>query len=246
MPISPQFTSIFSQDWEINFLQCTPNGLLKHTELCNLFQLSAGAHAEMGGISYLDMQTKDQAWVMSRMRVEIDALPKWGDTVTVKTWIVDLQGSRSVRALEMYLGEKRLVTALTFWAVLNTKLRKSEPLALPHEHFEKYPNEVPTEHPFKKIELSRPAELAAHRKVVLSDLDIVFHANNVKYLEWCLDAIDYKPLLKQQLKSFDMNYLRELMPGDEVEIFMGKEDSQTYFTVQKKEKPSFALELNWK
>lgn len=246
MPISPQFTSIFSQDWEINFLQCTPNGLLKHTELCNLFQLSAGAHAEMGGISYLDMQTKDQAWVMSRMRVEIDALPKWGDTVTVKTWIVDLQGSRSVRALEMYLGEKRLVTALTFWAVLNTKLRKSEPLALPHEHFEKYPNEVPTEHPFKKIELSRPAVLAAHRKVVLSDLDIVFHANNVKYLEWCLDAIDYKPLLKQQLKSFDMNYLRELMPGDEVEIFMGKEDSQTYFTVQKKEKPSFALELNWK
>src|SRR5688572_30280767 len=108
MPISPQFTSIFTQDWEINFLQCTPNGLLKHTELCNLFQLSAGAHAEMGGISYLDMQTKDQAWVMSRMRVEIDALPKWGDTVTVKTWIVDLQGSRSVRALEMYLGKKRL------------------------------------------------------------------------------------------------------------------------------------------
>lgn len=246
MPISPQFTSIFSQDWEINFLQCTPNGLLKHTELCNLFQLSAGAHAEMGGISYLDMQTKDQAWVMSRMRVEIDALPKWGDTVTVKTWIVDLQGSRSVRALEMYLGEKRLVTALTFWAVLNTKLRKSEPLALPHEHFEKYPDRVPTEHPFKKIELSRPSELAMHRKVVLSDLDIVFHANNVKYLEWCLDAIDYKPLLKQQLKSFDMNYLRELMPGDEVEIFMGKGENQTYFTVQKKEKSSFALELNWK
>ena len=146
----------------------------------------------------------------------------------------------------MYLGKKRLVTALTFWAVLNTKLRKSEPLSLPHEHFEKYPNKVPTEHPFKKIELSRPAELAAHRKVVLSDLDIVFHANNVKYLEWCLDAIDYKPLLKQQLKSFDMNYLRELMLGDEVEIFMGKEDNQTYFTVQKKEKPSFALELNWK
>lgn len=246
MPISPEFTSVFLQDWEINFLQCTPNGLLKHTELCNLLQLTAGAHAELGGISYLDMQTKDQAWVLSRIRVEIDSLPKWGDTVTIKTWIVDLQGSRSIRALEMYLGENKLATALTFWVVINTKLRKAEPLALPHEHFEKYPEDVPTELPFKKIELSRPSELAGNRKVVLSDLDIVFHANNVKYLEWCLDVIDYKPLLKQQLKSFDMNYLRELLAGDNVEIFNGTEENQTYFTVQKDSKTSFALELNWK
>lgn len=246
MPISPQFTSIFSQDWEINFLQCTPNGLLKHTELCNLLQLTAGTHAEIGGISYMDMQTKDQAWVLSRMRVEIDSLPKWGDTVTIKTWIVDLQGSRSVRALELYLGQKKLASALTYWAVLNTKLRKSEPLALAHEHFEKYPEMVPTSESFKKVELSRPSEEVNTRKVVLSDLDIVFHANNVKYLEWCLDTIDYKPLLKQQLKSFDMNYLRELMAGDEVKIHKGTEDNQTYFTIEKNDKPSFALELNWK
>ncbi len=246
MPISPQFSSVFTQDWEINFLQCTPNGLLKHTELCNLLQLTAGTHAEIGGLSYLDMQTKDQAWVLSRIRVEIDALPKWGDTVTVKTWIVDLQGSRSIRALEMYIGDKKLAGALTYWAVINTKLRKSEALAMPHEHYEKYPDHLPTEHPFKKIELNRIAQPAAQRKIVLSDLDIVFHANNVKYLEWCLDTIDYKPLLKQQLKSFDMNYLRELMPGDEFEIFKGETESQTYFTVQKNDKPSFALELNWK
>ncbi|RDI04424.1 acyl-[acyl-carrier-protein] thioesterase [Flavobacterium sp. AG291] len=246
MPISPQFTSIFSQDWEINFLQCTPNGLLKHTELCNLLQLTAGAHAELGGISYIDMQTRDQAWVLSRIRLEIDSLPKWGDTITIKTWIVDLQGSRSVRALEMYLGNKKLASALTYWAVLNTKLRKSEALALPHEHFEKYSELVPTQESFKKIELSRPSEEVNSRKVVLSDLDIVFHANNVKYLEWCLDNIDYKPLLRQQLKSFDMNYLRELMAGDEVSILKGSDNNQTYFTIQKAGKPSFALELNWK
>jgi acyl-ACP thioesterase len=180
------------------------------------------------------------------MRVEIEELPKWGDTVTVKTWIMDLQGSRSVRALEMYIGKKKIAGSLTFWAVLNTKLRKSEALALPHEHFEKYPNMHATQEPFKKIELSRPVENSTPKKVVLSDLDIVFHANNVKYLEWCLDAIDYRPLLKQQLKSFDMNYLRELMFGDEVAITAGNEEKQTYFTIRKNDKPCFALELNWK
>jgi acyl-ACP thioesterase len=40
------------------------------------------------------------------------------------------------------------------------------------------------------------------RKVSLSDLDIVNHVNNVKYLEWCLDLVD----LKLGQKSFEMNF----------------------------------------
>ncbi|HRN44519.1 MAG TPA: acyl-[acyl-carrier-protein] thioesterase, partial [Flavobacterium sp.] len=34
MSISPNFTSILSKDWEINFTQCAPNGFLKYTDLC--------------------------------------------------------------------------------------------------------------------------------------------------------------------------------------------------------------------
>jgi medium-chain acyl-[acyl-carrier-protein] hydrolase len=246
MPISSQFTSVYSHNWEINFLQCTPNGLLKHTEICNLLQLTAGYHAELGGLSFTDMQGHDQAWVLSRMRVEIDELPKWRDIVTVKTWIHDLQGSRSVRALEMYIGNRKIIGAMTFWAVFNTKLRKAEPLALPHDHFEKYPDRVATTESFIKINMNRDTALHSERKVVLSDLDIVFHANNVKYLEWCLDAIDHRPILKPQLQSFDMNFLRELKLGDSVQLFTGHEEGQTYFTAVKEDKPCFALQLNWK
>ncbi len=246
MPISDQFTSVYSHDWEINFLQCTPNGLLKHTELCNLLQLTAGYHAEHGGLSFTDMQLHDQAWVLSRMRVEIEELPKWRDIVTVKTWIYDLQGSRSVRALEMYIGDKKIAGSVTYWAVFNTKLRKSEALALPHEHFEKYPDREATAESFKKVNLQRESKQVAEKKVLLSDLDIVFHANNVKYLEWCMDYIDHRPILKQQLQSFDMNYMRELMLGDTIQIHSATEDKQTFFSVSKDDKPSFALELNWK
>ncbi len=246
MPISDKFESVYSHEWEINFLQCTPNGLLKHTELCNLLQLTAGYHAELGGLSFTDMQQHDQAWVLSRMRVEIKELPKWRDIVTVKTWIYDLQGSRSIRALEMYVGDKKIAGSETFWAVFNTELRRPEALALPHEHFEKYPERRASAESFKKIDISREGELHSERKVVLSDLDIVFHANNVKYLEWCLDAIDPKLILKNRLASFDMNYMRELMLGDTVEILKGASDGHDYFTINKEGKACFALELNWR
>jgi len=246
MPIAPDFTSVYSHDWEINFLQCTPNGLLKHTELCNLLQLTAGYHAENGGLSFTDMQLHDQAWVLSRMRVEITELPKWRDVVTVKTWIYDLQGSRSIRALEMYVGDKKIIGSVTYWAVFNTKNRRAEALALPHDHFEKYPDREATAESFKKVNLAREAQLHSERKVVLSDLDIVNHANNVKYLEWCLDGIDPRPIMKQQLQSFDMNFMRELKMGDAVQLFTAHEDKQTFFSINKEDAPCFALELNWK
>src|SRR6478752_4157544 len=98
MPIAANFTSVFSKDYEIDFSHCAPTGFLKYTELCNLFQLTATAHADIGGISYTDMQEFQQSWVLSRMRVEVAALPKWKETVTVKTWIVNLEKSRSIRA----------------------------------------------------------------------------------------------------------------------------------------------------
>jgi medium-chain acyl-[acyl-carrier-protein] hydrolase len=246
MPIAPDFTSVYSHEWEINFVQCTPNGLLKHTELCNLLQLTAGYHAEKGGLSFTDMQEFDQAWVLSRMRVEITALPKWRDVVTVKTWIYDLQGSRSIRALEMYVGDKKIVGSGTYWAVFNTKNRRAETLALPHEHFEKFPDREATTASFKKVNLTRDAQLHSKRKVVLSDLDIVNHANNVKYLEWCLDGIDARPILKQQLQSFDMNFMRELKLGDAVQLFTAHEEKQTFFSINKDDSACFALELNWK
>jgi acyl-ACP thioesterase len=246
MPIASNFTSIYSQDWEINFMQCTPNGDLKYTDLCNLLQLTAAAHSEIGGISFVDMQHFDQAWVLSRMRVEITELPKWKDIVTIKTWINTLEKSRSVRALEMHVNGKKMVGAETFWAVFNTKTRRPEALALPHEHYEKYPENKATKNPFSKIIIKGQQEKVVERKVVLSDLDIVNHVNNVKYLEWCLDFVDETLILNRQMKSFEMNFLKELSLNDPVEIYETVAKTKTVFRITKEAKMVFALELNCK
>jgi medium-chain acyl-[acyl-carrier-protein] hydrolase len=246
MPISPNFTSVLSKDWEINFTQCTPNGYLKYTDLCNLLQLTAAAHSEVGGISFTDMQEFNQAWVLSRMRVEITELPKWRDIVTVKTWINSLENSRSVRALEMHVNGKKIVGSETFWAVFNTKARRPEPLALPYQHFELYPENKATEMGFSKINVTPEKEMVFERTVFMSDLDIVNHANNVKYLEWCLDLVDENKILSKQVKSFEMNFLKELSLKDKVIIHECINDEDTVFSITKEDKTCFALQLNWK
>ena len=242
MPISSNFTSIFKQEWEINFLQCYPNGYLKYTDLCNILQLTAGTHAELGGISFSDMQQFNQAWVLSRMRVEIKRLPKWRDVVTVKTWINSLENSRSIRCLELYVGDEKIVGCETFWAVFNTNSRRPENLALPNEHFEKYPEMKAVITNLSKIAIEEEREFLQEKNVVLSDLDIVNHANSVKYLEWCLDCADYDLITNQKIESFEMNYLKEVALNDVIKI----EKSNSVFTVSKDDKVCFALKLELK
>ena len=248
MPISPSFTSILSKDWEINFTQCTPNGFLKYTDLCNILQLTAASHSEVGGISFNDMQEFHQAWVLSRMRVEITALPKSGDLVTVKTWINSLENSRSVRALEMHVNGKKIVGCETYWAVFNTQLRRPEALALPYDHFELFPDNRATEEGFSKININHEKEFVFEKIVYLSDLDIVNHVNNVKYLEWCLDHVDPKRILKQEIRSFEMNFMKELSLKDTVEIHESEDEDHSLarFSITKGDKTCFALQLNWK
>ena len=244
MPISPNFTSVLSKDYEINFTQCLPSGSIKYTELCNLLQLTAAEHAEIGGISFSDMQQFDQAWVLSRMRVEITSLPKWKDTVTVKTWINSLENSRSVRAMEMYLNGEKIVGCETFWAVFNTQSRRPELLSLTHDHFELFPEVRATKEGFSKIDINPDKEEVFGKTVILSDLDIVNHVNNVKYLEWCMDLVDENIILKQKIKSFEMNFMKELSLRDQVIIHENVADDCIVFSITKEDKNCYALQLN--
>jgi acyl-ACP thioesterase len=246
MPISPNFTSVFTKNWEINFTQCMPNSYLKYTDLCNILQLTAAAHSEIGGISFSDMQEFNQAWVLSRMRIEILEMPKWKDIVTVKTWINTIENSRSIRALEMYVNDKKIIGCETFWVVFNTEIRRPEALALPHEHFELYPEQIATQKTFSKINLNNKTEIVFEKTVVLSDLDIVNHVNNVKYLEWCLDFVEDELILNQKIESFEMNFLKELFIKDKVIIHENFTNAALIFCIKKEDNNCFALQINLK
>ena len=243
MPIDSNFKSVHKKEWEINFSQCAPNGALNYTDLCNLIQLTAAEHADLGGISFTDMQKFNQAWVLSKMRIEIESLPQWRDKIIIKTWIVSLENSRSTRVLEVYKNQQKIISCETFWVVINTKIRRPENLALPHEHFEKYSEHFATKKRVTKIQIPNNSQNIGTHEVVFSDLDVVNHVNNVKYLEWCLDFVEPHLLLNYTFKSIEMNFLNELLLKDQVEILSIQTDESTIFSVQNDAKNCFSLEF---
>jgi acyl-ACP thioesterase len=146
----------------------------------------------------------------------------------------------------MYVNEKKVIGCETFWAVFNTEIRRPEALALPFEHFELFPEHKATEKTFSKINLNNETEMVFEKTVALSDLDIVNHVNNVRYLEWCLDFVDVKLILNQKIESFEMNFLKELSLKDKVVIHENVNKDSIIFSITKEDKNCFALQLNIK
>jgi len=243
MPIASNFQSIHTKNFQVNFSQIMPNGFLKITELLNFLQLTAAEHSELGGISFVDMQVHHQAWVLSKMRLEINKLPKWKDEVTIETWIVSMENSRSLRALKILVGTEVVATCETFWVVLNTQRRRPESLALPHLHFEKFQDKFANE---KRIETYKPianATTVANRKVAFSDLDLVNHMNHIKYLEWCLDCLPAEKLFMNSISAIEMHFLAELIIEDQVSILKNDIDDKQQFSIEKNGKTCFGTTI---
>lgn len=239
MPISEDFKSIYSKGWEIYFSQCDPTAKIKLTELANLFQLTASEHATKGGLGFEDLQLNEQSWVMNRIRIEIDELPSWNDIIEVETWIEILKGAKSIRDFSIIKNGKRLVNATSLWAVFNTTKRRPDILQLDSSHIERFPDRKPTKQENSVLEKDFVADSISIHNVKFSDLDIVNHVNNTKYLEWCLDTIEPDILLQHRIKAIEMNFLKELNLSDEIEVHQRKNENKIQFRIQHKDDINF-------
>lgn len=234
----------FEKEWTLNFTQCYANGQLKYSELNNILQITASEHAVILGFGARTMLKHKQSWVLSRMLIQIKRLPRFEQTLTIRTWIQDFSGSRSTRNFEVILGEHIVATASSLWAVFNVEARKAEALAVSTEHAVIIPDKHSTSRPVQRIEGLCDFQKLKDYQVVLSDLDIAGHANNVKYMEWCFDALDPKYVLSQQITEIEMNFLRELTYGNQVSIHkgVGAQGSDTY-NISRNEKIHFLMHV---
>ncbi|OYD43052.1 hypothetical protein CHU00_01690 [Sphingobacterium cellulitidis] len=232
---------IFEKEWTLNFTQCYPNGQLKYSELNNILQITASEHAENLGFGYKAMVNASQSWVLSRMLIEIDNLPRYTQSITVRTWIQDFTGSRSIRNFEVWLDDQVLVRASSLWVVFNIKTRRADIFALSTDHMEFFRDKTSTKNLVEKIDGNVDFQLLNNYKVKLSDLDIVYHANNVKYMEWCFDAMEPERILNGTIHNLEMNFLKELNYADEVTIM--KSDNSV-FSIQKDGRTHFLMRIS--
>lgn len=212
--------SSFQKEFIVSSYELNPRGLARLTTMANYFQEVAYHHANELGFGYEDMKKRRTMWLLSRMRIQMDRYPAWNDQVILETWpsgIDKIFAVRDFRVKDMQ-GEI-LGVASSYWLIVD--LNTHRPIR-PREELERYADIIYGDPVFpdklEKIALPEDTQELAKHRVMFSDLDIVGHTNNVKYMEWSLDAYyAHSPKLRD-VREFEINFMKECRLGDELVI----------------------------
>lgn len=150
-----------------------------------------GFDAHGHGQAYFD--ANGYCWLLTRISVALERLPRWGEILTVDTWH---QGPRRlvfVRNFRFYDGLGTLLgTASSEWLIA----RQGSHRPLRPDHVwpqgsigDRIGETVPVE--CLKLEPRRPLP---DRPILVkyadfSDIDRNHHVNNTRYVAWCVDAV---------------------------------------------------------
>ncbi|KAJ4848990.1 hypothetical protein Tsubulata_018729 [Turnera subulata] len=198
--------------------------------ILNLLQETALNHVWMSGLlsngfgATHGMMKNNLIWVVSRMQVQIDHYPIWGEIVEIDTW-VGASGKNGMRRDWLIRSQATghvFARATSTWVMMNEKTRR----------LSKMPEEVRAEIspwfkekraiqefvPEKIAKLDSKARYAiSNLKPKRTDMDMNNHVNNVKYVKWMMESIPDQFLESHQLSGIILEYRKECGSSDVVQ-----------------------------
>ena len=195
-------------------------------DIMGLFQKAVTEHTFELKLDFESIRKKYGAkWFIVSARLEIIKAPEIDDVVTVSTWPLKASAFKFPRAfvLKNEKGEV-LASSMTDWCIADCdtdEIMKASVLRFP---FDEFISENPTEQRCK-IPVCDSGEFCYERKILLSDLDLNRHVNNVSYLRIAFDCFTMSEMENMDIKSVDMQYKLQTYEGDTLSLYKLKTDT---------------------
>ncbi len=219
---------IATEQYKIASFQMDEKGLASLPAIAGLFQEVAGNHADAKGFGFEQMFKKGCIWVLSRLRIEIERMPRWGEQINISSWVVSREKNVSRRDFIVKDAQEHcIISAMSGWMLIDLKTKRPAKLENIEMKLPVLPDNLAIKGDITKIALVDIVELKSDYMVKYSDLDINKHVNNVQYIRIFQDAFPYNWIKSKKIKSFEINYLAEAAIADALEIVTGKAQGES-------------------
>lgn len=189
------------------------------------------------GMDYLNSINK--TWVLSRLAIEMDDMPRQYEKFYVETWVesamrfftnrnfrvvaaTDDQSSAPQQPSPKVYGYGRSI-----WAMIDTVTRQPCNLLEINDGSILEYVEKEKENPMDKlsrVKMDENAELVRTIETNYNDVDINGHINSVKYIEHVLDLFTLDWYKEHMMKRFDIAYVAEAHGGDRLSFYRENDD----------------------
>lgn len=205
----------YSQQFQIRASEVDTTQKATLPSICNLLQEIAGNHARELKFDITDLLRDNLTWVLHRLHIEMDAFPRWRETITIKTWPSGVDGVRAHRDFLIYGADENIIgRSISYWLILDIQTRR--PNRIPREIIARVPPN--REHVLRDVEgsFSETVQADTRKNFIVreSDLDLNRHLNNVRYVEWALACLPEN----SRPDNIDIKFMAEAVLGDTVTV----------------------------
>lgn len=215
-------------------------------ELAHVMQGITEDHLNTFGISVDTLKAEGKIWVIGWNSIEINRMPKLGEVLQIRIWPCKKKSNMYVRKYTFYAANgEPLVSAASFFLLMDSVSRS---LADASEKMQNIPIVVvPGEPAAPRLILPFPKELLEQKKRVVQPEEIDFngHLNNARYLNWAEELLKEVEGESVRLKNIWIQYLAELLEGEEVTMRYTCEDQVFYIKGYAGDKESFSVRMEY-
>ena len=198
---------------------------IRLTSLLQKTQEAAEAHATLYNCGYQILIQQNIVWVLSRMQLEIKRMPEWDEPVRIETWHKRVERIFALRDFLLFdAHDEPIIKATSAWLLMDIHTRRMLRVehVLPLLAHVNIPQDAIPDVPGKlMVPEGELLSLKQRHSVVYSDIDLINHVTNTKYVEWALDLL---PIAGSHpgmhtMTSFQINFNMEARGGDTVDLW---------------------------
>lgn len=198
-------------------------GCLSWESLGNHLLRCASLHAGSLGFGYDTMIRRHHVWVLSRLVVELNQMPRTWESYTLNTWISAIYRQFTDRLYSFTAPDGTAYGyAYTIWALIDVDSRQPLDLAeLPGGGFS---NAVVPDRP---LPIKGPGRIRVksrtpvrRRPTFYSYIDINGHVNSIRYIEMILDLFSKQTFDTCRVARIEMAYCMETYCGEWLDFYV--------------------------
>ena len=190
-----------------------------------MFQDIAGQHAASLGASVERLREElNLAWILMRVRLEVDRYPILGQEVIVETWP---QAPRALYERDYVIRDMdgaALVRAGSVWIIMDLATRDIKRDRFLDYHGLEARKDRALGRGVGRLRPEEGTELVFEKRMGFSDTDYNGHVNNARYVEHIMDCFSLEEHRAREIRSIEMHYINEIGSGDTLQIRQKKLD----------------------
>ncbi len=180
---------------------------------------AADFHANARGFGMDYLNSMHRTWVLSRLVIEMQQLPRANARFYVQTWVERAMRFFTNRNFKVYDADNGTVYGYgrSVWAMIDTETR--QPVDILSVRDGVLSNYVETEETcpidsHSRVKMDEEVELVNTRHATYNDIDVNGHVNSVKYIEHVLDLFSLDWYEHHTVRRLEIAYVAEGHPDD--------------------------------